>query len=292
MTFREILHYGERVLLEAGIEDARADAWYLMENVFGISRSEYLLSMQEQADPAALCTYEELVQRRKSRIPLQHILGKAWFGGLCFRVTEDVLIPRPETELLVEEALAFLDRCRKTQETELTRQVLDLCTGSGCIAICLSLRQNYAAVSASDISEKALCVAKENAAASGADVHFIQSDLFGDLPGRYCMIVSNPPYIPRKDIEDLAPEVRLHDPRTALDGGEDGLDFYRRIILEAPQHLVNGGGLLLEIGSDQAEAVSGMLERRGFSGIRVCRDLAGHDRVVQARLERKYQERN
>ena len=273
MTFREILHYGERVLLEAGIEDARADAWYLMENVFGISRSEYLLSMQEQADPAALCTYEELVQRRKSRIPLQHILGKAWFGGLCFRVTEDVLIPRPETEILVEEALDFLDRCRKAQETDMTRQVLDLCTGSGCIAICLSLRQHYAAVSASDISEKALCVAKENAAASGADVH-------------------NPPYIPRKDIEDLAPEVRLHDPRTALDGGEDGLDFYRRIILEAPQHLVNGGGLLLEIGSDQAEAVSGMLERRGFSGIRVCRDLAGHDRVVQARLERKYQERN
>lgn len=218
--------------------------------------------------------YRELLEKRSSHIPLQHLTGEQEFMGLPFYVNEHVLIPRQDTETLAEEALKRLRADMK---------VLDLCTGSGCIALSLAKLGPKIRVDASDISREALAVAEKNARRLGVRVRLIHSDLFSGIAGPYDMIVSNPPYIRTSVIEELSEEVRLHEPFQALDGREDGLYFYRRIIKEGKSRLSENGWLLLEIGYDQAEEVASLLAGGGFREIMTVRDLAGHDRVVTAR---------
>lgn len=283
MNLREALQAGARRLEEAGIADARTDARLLLEWVTNISMTEYAL------DPKRLMTkeqeeaYLDAVKKRQQRIPLQHITGEQEFMGLPFCVNPNVLIPRQDTELLVEEAWK---RIRPGMH------VLDLCTGSGCIAISLEQFARRKGISyetnkftGSDISKEALATAVENARLNKAEVSFVQSDLFADLQGTYDMIVSNPPYIQTDVIETLEEEVRCYDPILALDGREDGLYFYRRIIREAKDHLKDGGWLLFEIGYDQKEAVTGMMKEAGYSEIHAQKDLAGLDRVVIGRYD-------
>ncbi|MDE7300163.1 MAG: peptide chain release factor N(5)-glutamine methyltransferase, partial [Lachnospiraceae bacterium] len=207
-------------------------------------------------------------------IPLQYLTGSQEFMGMEFQVTRDVLIPRQDTERLVEEVL----RCCSG------KRVLDVCTGSGCIIISLAKLAKLKEAAGCDLSEKALAVAGANAGKLGAQVRFFQSDMFSCVDGRYDIIVSNPPYIRSEDIDGLMPEVRCHEPRMALDGGEDGLSFYRLIAGQAGQFLVPDGRLYLEIGCDQAEAVSELLRQRGFRELMVVKDYAGLDRVVTGTL--------
>ena len=219
--------------------------------------------------------YMELVGIRASKIPLQHITGSQEFMGLDFKVNSDVLIPRQDTETLAETVLG--------EERDTDIELLDLCTGSGCLAIALKKLGGYRKVTASDISEAALKLAAENAALNKAGIEFIRSDMFKDIDGSFDVIVSNPPYIETAVIAELDTEVREYDPMSALDGGEDGLDFYRIIAEQGTKVLKPGGRIYLEIGYDQGEAVSGLLRANGFSGVRVINDLTGKDRVVAAR---------
>ena len=281
MTYEELWREGTEVLTAGQVPDAALDARYLLLEAFDLDMTHFLLDRsrpladsREAAKNAA--HYRELVGRRARRIPLQQILGTQDFCGLTFRVTEEVLIPRQDTETLVEQVLA------DCPDPELA--VLDLCTGSGCIAVSLAKLGGYRQVDAADLSEEALQLARENAAAQGTDITFYQGDLFAALPaGRsYDILVSNPPYIPSAVIEELEPEVREHEPRMALDGAADGLSFYRRIAGEAGPYLRQGGRIYLEIGYDQGEAVSRLFAGQGFDKIRVLKDLAGHDRIVTA----------
>ncbi|MBI5123858.1 MAG: peptide chain release factor N(5)-glutamine methyltransferase [Candidatus Omnitrophica bacterium] len=214
--------------------------------------------------------------------PLQYIIGKEKFFGLDFIVNEDVLIPRPETEVLVE---AVLNIVNSIPNTQYPIRMLDLCTGSGCIAISLTKREPNCKIAASDISEKALEVARENARLNGlsGNISFIKSDLFDNIEGEFDIIVSNPPYIARHEFDELQKEV-LREPRIALDGGADGLDFYRRIFLEAPRHLKPEGYLLTEIGFGQLEGIKDIIENnKGFEILEVRKDQYGIDRVIVLR---------
>ena len=276
MTLHELLREGERILNASGIEDGMADAWFLMEDCMHLTRTQYLLRKEEPADPGLQERYLKQIALRAERIPLQHILGEQPFLGHSFLVTEDVLIPRPETEILAEEAIRFLNGI----PTKSRIRVLDLCTGSGCIGISIALHAAQADVVATDLSEAALNIARKNAAALKASVQFRQGDLFEPVPERFRLIVSNPPYIPSAQIAHLEPEVKDHDPRCALDGGSDGLAFYRRIAAQAPSHLESGGRLLLEIGYDQEQAVSQLLAENGFQEIFGIKDLAGYPRII------------
>ena len=221
--------------------------------------------------------YLDLTEKRCQRMPLQYLTGEQEFMGLPFAVNEHVLIPRQDTEVLVEEAIQILKNRMPDAE------VLDLCTGSGCIGISIQSFCPDTKVTGADISKEALQVAKHNALQNQVPVSFVHSDLFSEISGRFDMIVSNPPYIPSNVIDTLMPEVRDHEPMGALDGKADGLYFYRRITEESVAHLNDGGYLLYEIGHDQAEAVSGFMKEHGFNDIKVIRDLAGLDRVVRGR---------
>lgn len=271
MNYGEALKSGAEYLRSREIADAEYDAWYLMEFAGHISRAEYLLRRMEKMPKEVYIRYEELLRERGKRIPLQHLTGEQEFMGLSFAVNERVLIPRQDTELLVEEALKRLRPGAR---------VLDLCTGSGCIAISLKKIRPDLDVTASDLSGQALEIARENAKRLRADVDFVQSDLLEELSGAFDMILSNPPYIPTKTIDTLMEEVRFHDPKMALDGGADGLFFYRRIIAESKSHLTRGGWLIFEIGHDQGETVSHMMMEGSYTGVRVIKDLSGLDRVV------------
>ena len=293
MTLHELLQEGIRILDASGIEESQADAWFLMEDSLQLTRTQYLLRKEETADRAMQERYLKQIAVRARRVPLQHILGVQPFMGYSFLVTEDVLIPRPETEILAEEAIRWLNRIlsgngaaggNEDPDSPERIRVLDLCTGSGCIGISIALQVRRSDVTASDLSEAALKVARKNAAALGACVEFRQGDLFEPVPERFRLIVSNPPYIPGAQIGLLAPEVRDHDPRCALDGGSDGLAFYRRIAAEAPSHLENGGRLLLEIGYDQEQAVTRLLAENGFEEIYTIKDLAGYPRIISGIL--------
>lgn len=307
----------ESFLRSCGILDASVDAWILLEYVTGVSRASFLADREKKMSEAERDEFAMLVNRRGTHIPLQYLTGEQEFMGLPFLVNEHVLIPRQDTETLVELALCEMgkEQCRR-QSDQLGAEsppyrVLDLCTGSGCIAISIARlwEQGYAGyeqksavqhrlkdsiriqpeVYASDISEKALAVARENARRLDADIHFFQSDLFTQIAVPRCyfdMIVSNPPYIRTAVIEELSDEVRLHEPRTALDGGGDGLDFYGKIICESRAFLRQNGCLLLEIGYDQGVAVSELMFQNGFSDIRIAKDLAGNDRVASGYLEK------
>lgn len=300
MNYRECYDFGRKVLTEAGIEEADLDARLLLEFVCGTTRNDLLVHGDREVEENAEQTYRGMIGQRAARIPLQHITGVQEFMGLEFGVNENVLIPRQDTEILVEEVLRDLTDGSK---------VLDMCTGSGCILLSLLHYSNDCVGVGADLSEKALKVAAENArrlgiaaasaAACGengqtaevrsadarASVRFIHSDLFENpqimQDGRFDVIVSNPPYIATAEIETLMDEVRLHEPMMALDGSRDGLLFYRKIVEAAPEYLVRGGGLYFEIGYDQGEAVSSLMTQAGFHDVKVVKDYAGLDRVVR-----------
>ncbi len=275
MIIRQALKTAEEILLDAGVPDARLDAEYLLAGVLDAPRLLVVASGETPLTDARAEQYFALIARRQSREPLQYILGTQPFMGCSFCVDERVLIPRQDTEVLCEQALL----CAPEQGA-----VLDLCTGSGALAVVIKKALPNLRVYGSDISAGALCLARRNAAENGVSVEFREGDLFAPFAGmRFSMIVSNPPYIPTGDLSSLQEEVK-REPSLALDGGADGLSFYRRIASQAPGYLERDGVLLLEIGCDQAEAVGGLLTAAGFSAPRVVRDLAGRDRVVTARL--------
>ena len=280
MTYRQILQEAIRKLQKAEIEEADNDAWILMSEAFNISRTDYFMkSGDECTDNARTELFDSMIERRVRREPLQYITGHAYFMGYEFRVTPDVLIPRFDTEILVEKSLEYASDGMK---------VLDMCTGSGCIAVSYALQcrergYDNVEVNAVDISFAALSVAADNAMRAGVDINYIRSDMFTGVSGMYDMILSNPPYIPTQDIEDLEPEVRTSEPVGALDGHEDGLFFYRILAAESPSHLKAGGRLIMEIGYNQADDVCSLLEQNKFADIEVIKDLAGHDRVVCGR---------
>ena len=346
----DVLNYGKKILKNAGIVEADLDAWYLFEQSFGISRAQYFLcarenivgstaqkiAVQEQHGDLLesgnalecaelwlkekLSAYENALKKRAARIPLQQIIGQQEFMGLSFFVNEHVLIPRQDTETLVELVLQ--------EQKDKDISILDMCTGSGCIAVSLKKLGGYAHVEGADISEEALKVAKRNSEeilenndvnndavnsrteqiqnctnltnnqnkqdnseermvsevrrASQTGVTFRHSDMFSSFreTEQFNVIVSNPPYIPSAVIEELEPEVRDHEPRGALDGTADGLYFYRILAEECAKHLTPGGHVYFEIGYDQGAAVKELLDNRGFKDTRVIQDLAGKDRVV------------
>ena len=262
------------MLQDAGVPDARLDAEYLLAGVLDAPRLLVVASGETPLTDTRAEQYFALVARRQGREPLQYILGTQPFMGCSFYVDERVLIPRQDTETLCAQAL---------QNAPEPGAALDLCTGSGARAFVIKKAMPALSVSASDISEDALTLARQNAALNGVSVDFRAGDLFAPFEGeRFSMIVSNPPYIPTGDLPALQEEVR-REPALALDGGEDGLSFYRRIAREAPDHLTQDGVLLLEIGCDQAQAVCGLLREAGFAAPQVVRDTAGRDRVIIAR---------
>ena len=308
--------YEEGMALLAGLEDAALDARLLLEHFCGIDTNRLLAEPGMPVSDDLRSAFLKGIKRRAAREPLAYIVGEQSFMGLPFIVSEDVLIPEQDTEHLVEEALRLIDDGSR---------ILDLCTGSGCILLSLLHYTNGCIGVGTDLSEKALEIARRNASAHGLSDQtvWLQGDLFDALdplnkkdnddkdnkreesrddqaeksteseksesgfPGMsytsgYDMIISNPPYIPTSVIDTLQPEVRCAQPRMALDGGGDGLDFYRRIISEAPAHLVVGGRLLLEIGYDQAEAVSDLLREAGYYGIEILKDYGGNDRIATA----------
>ena len=292
MKYRELLNKGVAMLRQEGIADADTDGWYLLEYASGMSRNDYFLHMEEEASGELAEAYGKLLEKRCTRIPLQYLTGEQEFMGLTFCVNEHVLIPRQDTETLAELALDILERGEIPEEAGRGQaRILDMCTGSGCILLSVlhfaarSLESTGAALSGTgaDLSEEALAVAAQNAERLGIRAEFIRGDLFENISGRYGMILSNPPYIRSAEIETLQEEVRLHDPREALDGREDGLYFYRCIVDEARKYLLPGGYLIFEIGYDQAEDVTGLMRRAGYAGIQVKKDLAGLDRVVYGR---------
>ncbi len=285
-TLKSAYSAGMERLRQSGVPEADLDAWYLLEYVTGISRSSYYMEPDRKMSVWQRARYEECLSRREQRIPLQHITGEQEFMGLTFLVDENVLIPRQDTEILVEQALEIL-KTETLPQCDGKTLFLDMCTGSGCILLSVL---HYAGRmgkrvegTGSDLSEKALDIAKQNAGALGIRAEFICGDLFANIRGKYSMILSNPPYIRSSDIDALQEEVRLHDPREALDGKEDGLYFYRRITDEAREYLLPGGCLIFEIGYDQAEDVSALMNSAGYTEIRVKKDLAGLDRVVCGR---------
>ena len=287
LTMKALLTEGRRTLCEAGVPDSKNDAWLLLQHVTGVTRAHYYAYQEEIPENSKAEEYRKKILLRAERIPLQHITGTAWFMGEEYEVNPHVLIPRQDTEVLAEEALEFLKDAKSPR-------ILDLCTGSGCILISLLLGIPSAKGTGTDISKEALLTAERNASARGVSdrAGFLCGDLFEALPDHsedcenllFDMIVSNPPYIPAEEIGSLMDEVRLHDPRIALDGGEDGLQFYRRITGEASGWLKRGGALLLETGKGQGAAVGEMMRRQGFVNVRIINDLSGIDRVVMGIL--------
>lgn len=276
MTYRECYEKGSRILNEAGIEESTLDARLLLEAVCGTDRNDLLVHGEQPVEPEAEEKYFGWIGKRAGRIPLQQLTGEQDFMGLTFTVNENVLIPRQDTEILVEEVL---------KELHDGMRVLDMCTGSGCILLSLLHYSNDCEGLGVDLSAEALEVAGRNVLKvltpeKAEHVHFLQSDLFEKVEGKFEIIVSNPPYIASAEVDRLMPEVRDHEPRMALDGTEDGLEFYRRIIAEAGQYLVSSGMLFFEIGYDQGQAVSELMRTEGYRKVQVVQDYAGLDRVV------------
>lgn len=276
MTPRELIRQTAAAFRAAGIPDPEVDAALLLSHV--TAEAPLLLRTDDwTALPQdALSAFDTLAKRRLTREPLQYILGSQSFLGHDFFVDDRVLIPRPETELLAERAIALLRDSRRT--------ALDLCCGSGCIAVSMALAVPDAQVHACDLSEGALAVTRRNAEALGARVTLHRGDLLGAVDGlTFDLIVSNPPYIPTEDCGALQEEVLL-EPRLALDGGPDGLHFYRRIAQDAPARLNAGGTLLMEVGCGQAEAVGSLLEAAGFHDVRAHEDYQHILRMMEAHL--------
>ena len=281
-TYKDALEYGKQRLLECEIEDANLDAWLLLEYVSGISRSWYFVHEDEEISENDIEEYQILIEQRGKHIPLQQLTKEAYFYGMKFFVNENVLIPRQDTEVLVEQVLSL----SKGKEN---LKLLDMCTGSGCILLALLANLKQASGTGVDLSEKALEVAQRNGKELGIEVSWVQSDLFDKVSGSYDIIVSNPPYIETSVIEGLMDEVKLYEPRMALDGTEDGLFFYREITMQAGKYLKNNGILAFEIGYNQGNAVSEFMKENGYKEVQVLQDLAGLDRVVTGRIEKEEQ---
>lgn len=273
LTLKSCLDEAVKALSKAGVMDAAIDAWYLLSYVTGYSRAEYLLHDNDKMSKNHAEQLAKLVMQRSDRIPLQYLTGEQEFMGLSFAVNDSVLIPRQDTESLVEYALPYVKK----------KKVLDVCTGSGCIAISIAMLGEAERVDALDLSESALQTARENAERLGASVTFFQSDLLDRVRDKYDVIVSNPPYIPPSVIQGLMPEVKEHEPIMALDGGDDGLLFYRRLAQTAKKYLLPEGMLFMEIGYEQGQQVKSLFEEAEFSKVQVLPDLTGKDRVVWVR---------
>lgn len=274
MTYREAVEFGTKCLTDAGVPDAALDAWYLLQMVCKIERSYYYVHGEEDITQDAQKEYEIAVQKRAEHIPLQYIIGEQEFMGLRFKVNSNVLIPRQDTETLVEQVLKTVKPGMK---------VLDLCTGSGCVLISVLKNAPELTGMGSDISKTALLVAKENAKLHEVDAEWVRSDLFDNITETFDVIMANPPYIPTGEILSLMPEVRDFEPENALDGGADGLDFYRKIAGQVKDYLNPGGYVYMEIGYDQGEAVSELMRNAGFTEVEVIKDLARNDRVVKGK---------
>ena len=272
MKYAELVKQGQLKLFRSGINDHDYDAWILVEKICDISRTEYFIKMHDEVPLDIEEKYFQAIEKRMTHYPLQYIVGEWEFMGLPFKVNENVLIPRQDTEVLVEEVMKNLhDGFR----------ILDLCTGSGCILLSLLHYSNDCSGVGADLSEEALEVARKNAEQLGeSSALFVQGDLFAPVEGKFEIIVSNPPYICSDVIPTLMEEVREHEPMQALDGGADGLDFYRKIIQGAKEHLCGGGQLFFEIGYDQGEAVQRLMEQAGYREVECVQDFAGLDRVV------------
>ena len=277
-SLKGLLADGAKMLTQAGIDEAELDARYILEYITGLNSAQYFIHSEDIIEKDKAEEFFRLIERRSKRIPLSYVIGTRDFFGLTFKVNENVLIPEQETELLVEEVIKHSEG----------KSVLDMCTGSGCIAISIALFGKPSKVAASDISEKALEVARENAKSLKAgEISFIQGDMFENVTDKFDIIVSNPPYIETGEIDELMPEVRDYIPRLALDGDIDGLKFYRIISKEAVKKLNKNGRIFYEIGYNQSRAVASILFENGFTDITVIKDYSGLDRIVMAKLGEK-----
>lgn len=279
-TYRELYEEGRRILEQAGLPDAALDARFLLEEVCGTNLQTLLVFPEKKVTEEEVNQYRAFIQRRKDREPTAMILGEWDFMGLTFRLNKSTLIPEQDTEVLVETALEELKR-RGSGEAPL--RILDLCTGSGCILLSLLHELRNAGGLGTDLSEEALEAARENAVRLGLQERaaFRQGDLWEPVGDeRFDLIVSNPPYVPTDVIPTLEPEVRCGEPYAALDGGEDGLVFYRRILKEAAGHLKPSGIIIVESGFDEAAQISALMQDQKLRGIRTVKDYGGLDRVV------------
>lgn len=270
MTKRELFEYGRNKIHS---EEKDSETLLIMEEVFGITRNDLLLHPNDDADERLMPKYDEYISARNFGKPVQYIIGHTTFYGLDFLTDEDVLIPRFDTEILIEEALKVVKDGMR---------VVDICTGSGCIILSIKANRKGIDATGTDISPKAVSLAIRNKEKLSLDASFVRCDLFEGLEGLYDVIVSNPPYIETEVIEGLAREVKDFEPRLALDGGIDGLDFYRRLVCDARKYLSDGGKLLMEIGYNQGEKVCDLLRECGYEDIEIIKDLSGLDRVVAA----------
>ena len=276
MTYREAIVLGEKNLQQADIADAKTDSWLLLAMACKIDHTYYYMHIDEEMSEEQVREFEVLIRKRAERVPLQYITGEQEFMGLTFHVNSNVLIPRQDTETLVEEALKVIKPGRK---------VMDMCTGSGCVLISILKNAHDVEGIGYDISKQAINVAKENAKFNEVPAVFERSDLFEDVvENDFDMIVSNPPYIPTDVVATLMPEVSQFEPREALDGKGDGLYFYSKILEQCKNYMKPDGYILFEIGCEQGDAVSTMMRLAGFSEVRVIKDLARNDRVVMGHL--------
>lgn len=279
MKYAELVRHGQRLLFKAGIGDSSVDAWILVEKICNISKTEYFEKMHDEVPKEMEDNFFNAINKRISHYPLQYIIGEWDFMGLNFKVNENVLIPRQDTEILVEKAFSLIKE-EFAKHTD-TIRVLDMCTGSGCIGISIAKYVKDSFVVCVDIMDEALEIARENARLNGVEnIKFIKSDLFENVKEKFDVIISNPPYIKTEECEKLMPEVKDYEPRIALDGDTDGLHFYRRIINESKSYFDGNKYLLFEIGYEQREEVKELLEKAGFDEIEALKDLAGNDRVV------------
>ena len=277
-SLKGLLADGAKMLAQAGIDEAELDARYILEYITGLNSAQYFIHSEDIIEKNKAEEFFRLIERRSKRIPLSYVIGTRDFFGLTFKVDENVLIPEQETELLVEEVIKHSEG----------KSVLDMCTGSGCIAISIALFGKPSKVVASDISEKALEVARENAKSlKSGEISFIQGDMFENVTDKFDIIVSNPPYIETGEIDELMPEVRDYIPRLALDGDIDGLKFYRIISKEAVKKLNKNGRIFYEIGYNQSRAVASILLENGFTDVKIMKDYSGLDRIVMAKLDEK-----
>lgn len=275
MTYREAIELGEKILRAADIVDAKNDSWLLLAMACKIDHTYYYMHMDEEMTQEQLREFESVTKKRAERVPLQYITGEQEFMGLVFHVNSSVLIPRQDTETLVEAAL---------RQVRPGMKVMDMCTGSGCVLISILRHSHGVTGFGYDISKQALICAKENARLNEVSAVFERSNLFDDVMERdFDIIVANPPYIPTDEIVKLMPEVSQFEPTVALDGHEDGLYFYRKLAEKCADYLKPQGYVFFEIGYDQGEAVSELLFAAGYSDVRVLQDLAHNDRVVMGR---------
>ena len=295
--YRELISAGEKMLDDACIESPGHDAEALLCFLTGFDNPHLFLNRDSEASEEECERYFNLIGKRLAGEPLQYITGEQYFMGHRFAVNPSVLIPRPETELLTEKAIEHINACSETSGSS-DLNVLDLCTGSGAIAVSIAKACPDVRITASDISDQALSIAKKNALELGVSnrIDFVKSDLFAAFRPDGCslhsqdtnkldfdLIITNPPYIKTGDLAGLQREVKDHEPLSALDGGSDGLEYYRRIAADAPDCLRGDGILLSEIGADQAEEVAGIFKAAGFSDVTIFQDLSGYDRIIEVR---------